>query len=1853
MQSTLLTTASVHPGREVTVVSTLPSGLTTETTTSTSAYALLSEVKYSVVSAATAPLPASIVLTTETTSNEHSIMTAESSAAIAPSLKPVSELHKESVMLPVAMDQPSPLAEQHSAITTTGTEWSSMTVHAVPSSLDTVVTGTFSHPAATTTQATVPCVTTSSSVQPVDTMASSSQPFTVTAQTDMVALSTLSTETAVQPSPSTQASTEPQTETVIPSLPLTSSTTMTTQFTPASSQAQFVGPASPSQTFSVTTTSRTSPVVTSEQGSEPSFTQQLEVTSSTAVPSRLFPEQHEVSSHMKPAVEFSQLSPVPACNEMKSLLDEQADKSSVDAVVAAAESQLLPDEDEKTDVETRDVKVVEYKQDDVTDAQQSSSVRVTDEDEFSVEQAQQNVSERSQLENRSRDSGLSSVAGSVKTAVKVGVLGIIGAPVLAGMAIAKAVRLKGEDGQRSDTAGSVSERDITISQGRFEPDNDDFVKDKNRTIDVTEVQKSVAPSVVPVETVTDSSHVYTDQRYADTQAAFQVQELKPQVPVDVDGNQQKELDTDKEMKDEPEIAAQHLIATDNVGRDIESAGLPGLSLSEALLSRLYDQQHNCFIDPTTGRHISILSSIQSGLIDGNKKMVADLSSGEVISVLEALNRGIIDIETGMVSIDGEASVPLNEALASGLIMDDSDGDLLEMAASIGAAGGHLWNDATDYKELEKSATSEHYQVEQQPRHPLKLIHVLDLGLYDPESGEFQDPQSSDRLSLADAIRCHLLDKNSVVINDPQSEEVLSLEESIRGGLVSGSTSLVHDTSSSENIPLTEALRRGILVPRPMSIATAINIGLYDESNGMFFDPTNGLYFALEEAVESGLIDPHSLVLDPATGKSMAVAAALACGVLDARHGNVVNIHTGEVIPLKQMAVSSQAVLGSQPVGVSSQLSSVADSTDNSGKPQVQMIAESETVVNSDYQLDVASPKRDTPETMKTTDVADAADEVHRRLDDDEDDVCGSADTELTNYVSAPAGDGSQQTELLEDHAVVAGVRQVSVVAEAASVHPTGEVVVSPETGNESYRTPAGDESSELPQETKRQPAADDGLPVNTCTSLNGKQSFTSDESTPVPATTTTVNISHDEFYPPVTARVEDGVKPTSAVDVADSVITLHHTLSSPVSAAVSESSVRVDSPGCAGGVEFQPATSARSLHDAGYVPSDMTQAGAASGQASPDMVHDMVELTQAEFTVVQAPQPLDSQRSRDVQQLEPDPSDAGKSRDDGRDNMSKDDGIKDDLEKVVEVRTDLQPLTNIVEVGVTIGDEVKSVIAREDEGEGEVLKMGGTEHISKNDSQNVVELHRDICQLSDVIQIQAETLPEDTARRDITTKDETKRDDDSEKDSRKKDISDVQKDEQNVTEFHYDVQDVGDATHVAVKPLLEVDVRKDEVREAGLERDVAIKESTGKDVRRIDEEQEVLPDVGKPQFDVMHPSNTVPVEMKTVLTDDERKDNTKEDEAKSEYPSTDNMEKKKCETPEDVVTGAGLQPPSSVELTSLPADDVTDVEEEDEREKECGKRDNVEQPPSTIVQTERSPLTSDDAVKDGESVPETYSKKDVVKGDDARQVAETVDGIHGDDQWPTDNEKVVPSNFSKVDYVTDKDLVEIDGRHEAENVDDSQQLSDVIHAEVKPLCRDDVERDVSKRHETQGDTMSKDDKYGKDISEKGAAQEDTVIVAKREENVEQLQHLSEDDEKDVWKEDVAMSKDMEQKDKTEDDIKSQDAVAITKGYVDDAQDDVADSEQKLPDMADTQREIHMDVDVTGQEPVAMDTQQQQRQERRQKVMLTEENASSDRHDGDEHGVVKEPDARTTCTDLVRCEYCCCVVCGFHVGSAVL
>ena len=299
-------------------------------------------------------------------------------------------------------------------------------------------------------------------------------------------------------------------------------------------------------------------------------------------------------------------------------------------------------------------------------------------------------------------------------------------------------------------------------------------------------------------------------------------------------------------------------------RDIVEEGLNTYSITDAIRDKIYDPKTNTVTDPVSGQQMSLQEAVEIGLIDASRAMVRDPRTGHKVAFEVLVEMGLIDINSGMVRDSQGRHIPLEDAVLSGLMFENPP-----------LSG------------------------------PLTLLQLVDEGLFKVETSEFFDPSSGELVSLHEAVVRSLLDPQSIVVHEIGSSEVLGIQDAINVGVIDAESGRVRDNSSREVISLADALDRNIVLGKPLPIVTAIDIGLLNETTAKFLDPSSRKFFSLASATESGLIDSDSCFTDPATGRAISVARAVTCGVLDPESGCVTNVHTGDVMTLREAITAAK------------------------------------------------------------------------------------------------------------------------------------------------------------------------------------------------------------------------------------------------------------------------------------------------------------------------------------------------------------------------------------------------------------------------------------------------------------------------------------------------------------------------------------------------------------------------------------------------------------------------------------------------------------------------------------------------------------------------------------------------------------------------------------------------------------------------------------------------------------------------------------------------------------------------------------------------------------------------------------
>lgn len=297
-----------------------------------------------------------------------------------------------------------------------------------------------------------------------------------------------------------------------------------------------------------------------------------------------------------------------------------------------------------------------------------------------------------------------------------------------------------------------------------------------------------------------------------------------------------------------------------------------ISLCETILKGLYDEQTGLFMDPKSGKRLTISQSLGRNLIDPNSVQMKDLSTGlyKPISLNEAIQTGLIDGENALILI-GDKRITLREAFDLGLLTDTNA--------------------------------------------PISIQRAIHQGLYDSKSGKIHDNKSGRKITLLEAIRRFSINPQLPCYFNEHEEALLSLGETCRARLIDRREGVFKEPGSDVFVPLNEAMALGLIVDienGSFGLYEVIAMGLYDRHSRLIIHPVNNRRLTLDQACVEDLVSPiASLVKDTTTGKYLKLNEAVKMKIIDDAQG--VYVHPNYTVDLHEartrgLIVSNQKML---------------------------------------------------------------------------------------------------------------------------------------------------------------------------------------------------------------------------------------------------------------------------------------------------------------------------------------------------------------------------------------------------------------------------------------------------------------------------------------------------------------------------------------------------------------------------------------------------------------------------------------------------------------------------------------------------------------------------------------------------------------------------------------------------------------------------------------------------------------------------------------------------------------------------------------------------------------------------------
>lgn len=234
-----------------------------------------------------------------------------------------------------------------------------------------------------------------------------------------------------------------------------------------------------------------------------------------------------------------------------------------------------------------------------------------------------------------------------------------------------------------------------------------------------------------------------------------------------------------------------------------------------------------------------------------KKYVTDPVSGKKLTVTEALRSGLLTLDPLSFVLPDGSKCTVFEAAQKGLI------------------------DASTLSEIAMLLE------------PYSLQRYISEGTIDANRGQYVDPVTGERMSLAEAISRGKLDPEGVFFVDNLGRSVLSLSTAIKNKKFDAESGCFIDPLTGKKLTIAEAILRGLISAdvnaEEMSsrLSSAKVLGaLFESKVGGIKDPRTGEEISLEDAVLDGILDVEKAeFVHPGTKQRMPLSEAVARGLL--------------------------------------------------------------------------------------------------------------------------------------------------------------------------------------------------------------------------------------------------------------------------------------------------------------------------------------------------------------------------------------------------------------------------------------------------------------------------------------------------------------------------------------------------------------------------------------------------------------------------------------------------------------------------------------------------------------------------------------------------------------------------------------------------------------------------------------------------------------------------------------------------------------------------------------------------------------------------------------------------------------
>ncbi|CAH2986630.1 unnamed protein product [Chilo suppressalis] len=187
--------------------------------------------------------------------------------------------------------------------------------------------------------------------------------------------------------------------------------------------------------------------------------------------------------------------------------------------------------------------------------------------------------------------------------------------------------------------------------------------------------------------------------------------------------------------------------------------------------------------------------------------------------------------------------------------------------------------------------------------------LSEMGVYDIEKQVFLNPETGAKISFEELVYgLHVFDPETILVKDlgSKSDIYISFEEAIGRPIIDKGTGHMVNPKTGKRVPFLECVQIGWIVEKPedvtvfeqLSIENALEQGLYNPKTSEIVDVNTGKLIPIGQAVENGLVDQESLLINvPHSNEHIPMSDALERGIIEIREGFITIIETRQVIEI--------------------------------------------------------------------------------------------------------------------------------------------------------------------------------------------------------------------------------------------------------------------------------------------------------------------------------------------------------------------------------------------------------------------------------------------------------------------------------------------------------------------------------------------------------------------------------------------------------------------------------------------------------------------------------------------------------------------------------------------------------------------------------------------------------------------------------------------------------------------------------------------------------------------------------------------------------------------------------------------